>query len=160
MAIDVYLRLDDLPLFKKPRKHERLSQYQRACEVRDAFAHCMTNALQGVYCCMPEMCALGDKVLSCNHLHVDYSNFTGSGIPLTGRARTLIDARLRAVGTLVYRGQNLQNIGSLPGDIHLPALARIASFPAPRKARAPAGAPRKQPPTGKSGGFFGRLFGF
>jgi len=151
MAIDVYLRLDDIGLFKRVRKHERLSQYQRACEVRDAFAHCMTNALRHNYCVMPELCAQGQAVLDCAHLTVDYANFTGHGIPLTKHAAAKIDARLRAIGTLVYREQN-RVFGALPGDIHLPALARISSFPA-QKSRARAA-------TSKDRGFFGRLLGF
>ena len=163
MTIDVYINLDDIGLFRRARKHEGLSQYDRAKQVRDQFAHCMTNAMRcHAYCVMPELCANGVTDLRCLHLHVDYSNFTGRGIKLTRNAAKLIDERLRATGTLVYRNEawDAWPLGSLAGDIHLPALARIASFPAPRTARTLAGAAPKQPPPRKRGGFFGRLFGF
>lgn len=153
MTINVYLMLADVGLFKKPRKHERLSQYARACEVRDQFAECMTNALRHKHCVMPQLCADGDAVLSCEHLHVDYSNFSGAGIPLTGKARRTIDARLRAIGTLVFR-QQTGITGSLPGDIHVPALARCASFTGQRKTSA-----SKRAAADQGGGFFSRLFG-
>jgi hypothetical protein len=156
MAIDVYLRLDDVGLFKKPRPHEQLSQYQRAVQVRDQFATCMRNALRHHYCVMPELCAHGDAVLDCAHLTVDYSNFTGNGIPLTGRARTIIDARLRAIGTLVFRRQTGFR-GALPGDIHVPALSRISSFPGQRQRSGAAGA--KPARASKDGGLVGRFFG-
>jgi hypothetical protein len=157
MAIDVYLKLDDVGLFKKARKHEVMSQYQRACDVRDQFAVCMTNALRRHYCVMPELCAYGIELLSCAHLHVDYVNFSGNGIPLTGRSRKIIDERLRAIGTLVFRQQN-SCPGALPGDIHVPALKRISAFPTTRKASGATAATRAT--TGKAGdGFWGRLLG-
>lgn len=163
---DVYLRIDDLPLFKKARskfRGETMSQYERAQQIRKAFAECMTNTLGGIYCSMPASCATGDPKLICYHLDVDYSNFSGHGIPLTGHARTMIDSRLRAIGTLVYRYQMGQSgsIGALPGDIHLPALNKVRTFTG-GKHKAPAQAPVAGPaaplPPAKSG-FFGRLFG-
>jgi hypothetical protein len=156
MAIDVYLKLDDVGLFKKPRKHEVMSQYQRAGEVRDQFAECMSNALRHRHCVMPELCAYGHDPLSCVHLHVDYANFSGSGIPLTGKARKVIDARLRAIGTLVFR-EHADVTGPLPGDIHVPALARISAFTSPRKS---SGARASTRATAREGrGAFGRLLG-
>jgi hypothetical protein len=155
--IDVYLRLDDVGLFKKPRKHEVMSQYQRACEVRDQFAECMSNALRHNCCIMPGLCAQGHAVLDCAHLRVDYSNFTGQGIPLTKHAAEKIDARLRAIGTLVFRKQT-GFTGPLPGDIHVPALARISAFPSTRQPAA--GRARSQTTAVKNRGFMGRLFGF
>lgn len=131
MAIDVVLKLDDVGLFKQPRGRESQSQYQRACEIRDCFAHCMRNALNGNGCVMPELCACGDPTLSCVHLTVDYANFTGAGIPLTKRSALLIDQRLRAIGTLVYRGGAVSSahpLGTYPGDVHIAALSRISSF--------------------------------
>lgn len=159
MAIDVVLKLDDVGLFKRPRKHEITSQYQRACEVRDQFATCMSNALRHHYCVMPELCAHGRDLLSCAHLHVDYAHFTGSGIPLTGKARRIIDARLRAIGTLVYREQSRWHMGSLPGDIHLPALQRISHFTGTRQAAAARKPATRKAPSGKSGGLLAALFG-
>ena len=162
MTIDVVLRLDDIGLFKKRRQHEQYSQYERACAVRDQFAECMHNALNGNGCVMPDLCANGDSSLHCAHLHVDYANFSGKGIPLTGRARSLIDARLRAIGTLVYRGQSGFSVipkGSLAGDVHVAALQRISSFTGRRKssgARAPVA---KRAGSRKERSFVGRLLG-
>jgi len=160
-AIDIVLKLDDVGLFKRPRKHEITSQYQRACEVRDQFAHCMANALRHHYCVMPELCAHGHALLSCAHLHVDYKNFTGSGIPLTGQARRIIDARLRAIGTLVYREHSRWHMGSLPGDIHLPALQRISHFTGGARKPATANSRTRKASSGKKsgGGLLARLFG-
>jgi hypothetical protein len=154
--IDVVLKLDDVGLFKKRRKHELLSQFERACQVRDQFAECMNNALRRRDCVMPEWCAHGHDPLLCAHLYVDYSNFSGSGIPLTGRARSVIDARLRAIGTLVFRQQTGWS-GPLAGDIHLPALARIAAFPSKRKVAGKSTSVTKA--RGKNGGLLGRLVG-
>lgn len=170
MAIDVVLRLDDIGLFKKPRRHESKSQYQRACEIRDQFAECMRNALNGNGCVMPELCACGDAMLSCVHLTVDYANFTGAGIPLTKRSAALIDQRLRAIGTLVYRGGATGNLGTYPGDVHIAALSRISSFQGTRngghrstaktakRSSLPASSARAAV-RGTNGGFFSRLFG-
>jgi len=158
--VGIYLPLDDIGLFKKPRKHEAKSQYQRACEVRDAFAHCMQGALHSHYCCMPELCAMDDKSLSCAHLTVDYRNFTGSGTPLTGNARRLIDARLKAIGTLVARRTSTLT-GPLPGDIYIPELKRISTFPAHAKRRPKVksgAAVAAAAPVKKRSGFWG-LFG-
>jgi len=125
------------------------------------------------YCVMPELCATGAACLECNHLVVDYSNFTGRGIKLPRRAATLIDERLRATGTLVYRNESWTAwpMGSLAGDVHLPALQRISSFPSQRNGtqnkrgakHPPASRSARtrvpKPATGKDPGFFGRLFG-
>jgi hypothetical protein len=160
MAIDVVLKLDDIGLFKKRRKREIQSQYERAVEVRDQFAECMQNALRyRYYCVMPDLCARGNALLSCNHLLVDYANFTGHGIPLTGQARRIIDARLRAIGTLVYREQSMFPTGALAGDIHLPALNRISHFTGGAR-KAGARSQTRKATSGKSGGgLLGRLFG-
>jgi hypothetical protein len=152
MAIDVVLKLDDLGLFKRRRKHEQLSQHERACQVRDQFAQCMKNALRWRCCIMPEYCAHGSD-LACEHLIVDYSNFSGAGIRLTGSSQKLIDARLRAIGTLVFRRQTGFK-GPVAGDIHVPALARISTFPAPSESGS-----SKHAPAGKDRGFL-RLLGF
>lgn len=160
MSIDVYLRLDDIGLFKKRRPHETLSQRERAEQIRDQFAHCMTAALRWQHCIMPNLCASGEDVLLCEHLHVDYSNFTQrvdgqGGIPLTGRARKLIDARLRAIGTQVYRKEyGIADSASLPGDIHMPALQKVSTFTGTRKA-----ASRPRAAANKESGFLGRLLG-
>jgi hypothetical protein len=151
--------LDDIGLFRKRRSHEQMSQRERAEQIRDQFAECMDNARTNG-CVMPMLCAFGDPDLRCVHLHVDYANFTGAGIPLTRRARATFDARLRAIGTQVYRSVSGQ-LGPLPGDVHLPALQKISTFTGgPRKAAArPAkGKPRRAAPK-KSGGWLSRLFG-
>lgn len=153
--INTIIQLDDIGLFRKRRSHELYSQRERAEQIRDAFAHCMDNALNGTYCVMPDLCALGEPCLSCAHLHVDYANFTGRGIPLPMRARTKLDARLRAIGTLVYR-QKESVYGSLPGDIHIPSLQRISQFTGTRGALLSA-APKRA--AKKSGGWLSRLFG-
>lgn len=132
MAIDVVLRLDDIGLFKKPRGREVKSQYQRACEIRDQFAHCMRNALCGNGCVMPYLCAYGDSSLSCAHLTVDYANFTGKGIPLTRRSAALIDQRLRAIGTLVYRGGRYT--AGIP-SARIPATSTLPRWRASRRFR-------------------------
>lgn len=160
MKINTIIQLDDIGLFRKRRSHERMSQRERAEQIRDQFAHCMDNALTVVsYCCMPGLCASGDSSLSCAHLHVDYANFTGGGIPLTGRARTTFDARLRAIGTLVYKEQTGFS-HPMPGDIHIPSLQKIAHFTGgPRKTARPANSkPRRAAPAKKSG-WLSRLFG-
>jgi hypothetical protein len=164
MAINVLLPLDDIGLFKTPRGSEIKSQFQRACEVRDQFAECMTNALADrFYCCMPDLCAKGREQLSCVHLTVDYQKFFDGGKPLTGKAREKIDARLRAIGTLVYRQQmGLGATDSLPGDVHVPALDRISAFPARRKAtgaRAATGAPATRKRSGALSRLIGGIFG-
>ena len=173
MALDVVLKLDDIGLFKQPRGRESKSQYQRACEIRDCFAHCMRNALNGNGCCMPELCAVGDPSLSCVHLTVDYANFTGAGIPLTRRAAELIDQRLRAIGTLVYRGGSVSSahpLGTYPGDVHIAALSRIASFPGKKPGGSRPPAKKRKRSSGQASsvrraaardnrGFFSRLFG-
>lgn len=145
MAIDVNIKLSDLGLFKKPRKNirgETMSQYERALQIRDAFAHCMSNAMNGTYCIMPDLCASGAAHLDCAHLTVDYSNFTGHGIPLPRREASIIDGRLRATGTLVYRHiYGSANGGTCPGDIHMPALAK-KTFPGQKRKAAPP--PRKR----------------
>lgn len=157
--INTIIPLDDIGLFRKRRAHEQMSQRERAEQIRGQFAHCMDNALNGTCCMMPYLCAHGASVLSCAHLHVDYANFTGGGIPLTGRARTTFDARLRAIGTLVYKA-DYPHLGSMPGDVHLPALQKISQFTGgPRKTARPAkGKPRRAAPK-KSGGWLSRLFG-
>lgn len=173
MAIDVVLKLDDIGLFKNPRGRETQSQYQRACEIRDQFAHCMRNALNGNGCVMPQLCAYGDSSLSCVHLTVDYANFTGKGIPLTKRSASLIDQRLRAIGTLVYRGGEVSSVhplGTYRGDEHIAALSRISSFPGRRTGGVGSTAKKikrsRLPPSSASRGmrsnnssFFSRLFG-
>lgn len=156
MAIDVYFKLDDIGLFKKPRKHEVMSQYQRAVNIQQQFAHCMLHVRQNS-CCMPDLCAHGIRILCCAHLHVDYSNFTGHGIPLTKHAAKKIDERLRAIGTLVYRDvTGVKN--SLPGDIHVPSLTRISSFPGQRKGGGKRAATAKQSAP-KQKGFLAWFFG-
>jgi len=165
MAIDVYLRLDDLPLFKKKKPHEQMSQYQRAVQIRDQFAKCMSDALVSHACDLPDKCARGDDFLACVHLVVNYDFFTQKvnergeligGIPLTGMARKKIDARLRAIGTQVYREESGYDgpLGSLPGDRYISDLERISSFAGTRKASA-----SKRASAGKDGGLLGRLLG-
>jgi hypothetical protein len=173
MAIDVVLRLDDIGLFKNPRGRESKSQYQRACEIRDQFADCMRNALCGNGCVMPDLCATGASSLACAHLSVDYANFTGTGIPLTKRSAALIDQRLRAIGTLVYRGGEVSSahpLGTYAGDEYIAALSRISSFPGRRtggsgstakkvkRSRLPTSSTRRAAARGNRG-FFSRLFG-
>lgn len=173
MAIDVVLKLDDIGLFKQPRGRESKSQYQRACEIRDCFAHCMRNALNGNGCVMPDLCAHGDASLSCVHLTVDYANFTGKGIPLTRRSAALIDQRLRAIGTLVYRGGEVSSghpLGTYAGDVHIAALSRISSFQGNRPGRSGSSAKKAKRTSVQASsarraaardnrGFFSRLFG-
>lgn len=157
--INTIIQLDDMGLFKNPRKHEQLSQYQRAVLVRDGFAECMTNALNGRCCVLPGYCADGKAELSCIHLRVDYLKFVAGGIPLTKRTRALFDERLRAIGTLVYReqcGMSNAPLGVFPGDIHIPSLQRISQFTGTRRAPRKAAAPKR---TKKSGGWLSRLFG-
>lgn len=161
MTTETRIKLEDLPLFKNRRPHEMLSQYERACQIRDQFAECMQNALNGNRCIMPMLCAYGEAQLTCAHLFVDYANFTGGGIPLTGAARSRIDKRLRGLGTQIYRATNCVS-GALPGDVHVASLQKIAHFTGgPRKAAArPAkGKPRRSAPPKKSGGWLSRLFG-
>lgn len=161
MRPNTIIQLDDIGLFRRRRSHERYSQRERAEQIRDEFARCMDRARRHNDCVMPMLCAHGETELICNHLHVDYANFTGGGIPLTGRARTTFDARLRAIGTLVYKEQGGYTF-PMPGDVHVPALQKIAHFTGgPRKAAArPAkGKPRRGAPPKKSGGWLSRLFG-
>lgn len=154
--INVIIPLDDIGLFRKRRSHELFSQRERAEQIRAQFAECMTNTLNGIYCYMPDLCANGALDLRCAHLHVDYANFTGNGIPLPMRARTKFDSRLRAIGTQVFREQTSAR-GPLAGDIHIPSLAKIAEFTGTRGApRRPKGKHRAAP---KRSGFFARLFG-
>lgn len=171
MSIDTELRLSDIGLFKKPRKHEEFSQYQRACQIRDRFAKCMNDALVSHACDLPDKCARGDDFLACAHLVVDYTNFTQrvnehgeriGGIPLTGLARKKIDARLRAIGTLVYRIESGYDgpIGSLPGDIYIPELDKISTFTGTRKATGARKAKsRSRAAASKESGLLGRLLG-
>ncbi|HTU58919.1 MAG TPA: hypothetical protein VMF89_10810, partial [Polyangiales bacterium] len=49
----------------------------------------------------------------------------------------LIDQRLRAIGTLVYRGGTVSSghpLGTYAGDVHIAALSRISSFQGTRRA--------------------------
>jgi len=153
----------DVGMFRKARPHETQSQYERAMQIQQQFAHCMTRALRHRDCDMPSLCAHGNEVLLCAHLRVDYANFTQrvdgqGGIPLTGRARKTIDARLRAIGTLVYRDEyDFFAPGSLPGDIYVPQLQRINSFTGTRKTSGAQASART--PAGKDGGLLGRLLG-
>lgn len=152
-SVSVYMNLDDIGLFRKRRSHEVMSQRERAEQIRDAFGDCMRNTIGKSICIMPSLCGLGNPSLSCAHLLVDYANFTGSGIPLTGKARAQIDGRLRAIGTLVYRTEAaLSKTEALAGDIHLPALGKT-TFPAGVRR----GAMKKAQP--KPAGFLARLFG-
>lgn len=161
----IYIKLDDIGLFKTIRNsREKISQRDRAIAIRDQFAECMNNAIDGNGCIMPELCANGAGVLKCAHLCVDYSNFTGGGMPLTGAAKTRIDQRLRAIGTMVRRVQMLgsrylEEMGRYPGDVHIQALNKISSFEEQR-----GGATRsrvaKPSPKKKSGGFFARVLGW
>jgi hypothetical protein len=155
--IDVVIRIDDLPLIKRVRgRKEKLSQYERACQIRDQFAHCMRNALCSNACDMPGLCA-NCQTLHCAHLYVDYANFTGNGIPLTKFAQDRFHARLIAIGTQVYRAQSPEIIFPLPGDKYIKSLERVSHFTGKRKtSRAPAA---KRARAGKTGGFFSRLFG-
>lgn len=154
-GIDVVIRINDLPLIKRVRgRNEQLSQYERACQIRDQFADCMRNALCSNGCIMPGLCA-NCETLDCAHLYVDYSNFTGHGLPLTKFARERFHARLIAIGTQVYRAQN-PVIFPLPGDKYIKSLERVSHFTGQRKtSRVPAA---KRAP-GKGGGLVGRFFG-
>jgi hypothetical protein len=154
--VNVYANLEDIGLFRSRQKNEVASQYERARLVRDRFAECMENALRSRGCVMPDLCAHG-HTLDCAHLTVDYSGFTLKGtraartIPLPRNRMSLIDSRLRAIGTLVYR--EIYGVSSpLTGDIHMPSLQKT-SFPGRRKK------PATHSPPVKARGFFGRLFG-
>lgn len=189
--VSVYVNLDDIGLFKKRRAHELMSQRERAEQIRDAFAHCMCNALQSGVCIMPGLCANNEPRI-CAHLTfiesaghagqlisklgqalgtvhlaspnvIDYGNFTGNGIPLTGRARTQIDGRLRAIGTLVHRSEMSSRLGgkdAYAGDVWVPLLDKT-TFPAGarRKAGAPKRAVAKPKAKAKSRGWLASLFG-
>ena len=179
----VEIRLSDIGLFTKRKAHEHFSQRERAVQIQQQFAHCMRNALAGNGCIMPSLCANSqslDEPLSCGHLYIghgpppfaysgmlliDLDNFTGNGIAMPIDRQQKILKRLRAIGTLVYRAETRCEdcaLGAFPGDVHIPALARISAFPARRKP--PAGAPRKrsQVPRARGkggGGLLGRIFG-
>lgn len=162
--INTTIQLDDIGLFRKRQRNESMSQRERAEQIRDEFQRCMDRALFHNDCCMPYLCAHGCDSLGCAHLIVDYTNFTGKGIPLPMRARTKFDARLRAIGTLIYRQQSgmaqQSFLGSpLPGDIHIPSLQQIKHFTGgPRKSTPkPKAKPRAAP--AKRPGFLSRLFG-
>lgn len=147
MRPNTIIQLDDIGLFRRRRSHELYSQRERAEMIRDEFARCMDRALIHADCVMPGLCAHGDPVLSCAHLHVDYRNFTGNGIPLPKDRRVKLDSRLRAIGTQIYRLQT-SACGPLPGDIHIPSLQQVRHFTGTRK----------RPPAKRSGGWLSSLF--
>jgi hypothetical protein len=148
---DVLFPIEDIGLFRKPRKHETESQYERAVKIQKAFGHCMSESLRNKDCIMSQLCAHDEPDLHCVHLRLDWLEFIAGGIPLPNNRRVLIESRLRGLGTKMYRIENgIRDNYPLPGDRYMASLEPIKQFTGKRKVAA-------QPE--KSGGLLGWFFG-
>ena len=135
--IDVLFPIDDIGLFRKPKKHEQESQYDRAVKIQTAFGHCMSESLRNNDCIMSQLCAHDEPVLHCVHLQLDWLEFIAGGIPLPNNRRVLIESRLRGLGTKMYRIENgIPDNYRLPGDRYMASLEPIKQFTGTRKAKA------------------------